>query len=418
MPDGKLPQTFFHLDLDRSLQLHPRLVVVISILGLVAAVAWFFAFHSPLNASAFTLDTLQIPGGILVGGIILGFLAAILAYKFDRRVHSAYDVERILGFPPMVQLPDFEEVSSDIADEYLFSLAAGIDFAAHQEGITSSVFTGSASGTGVSTLVGRVHSMLQALGRPTVLIDASRTLPLEQDVNSRFVLTDTAPILFSAHAEYFARMAGSTIVVLESGVTTRIRLRAVARALQRINPHSVGFVLNRVPLAKADPAFRTAIRGLEKHLQSMGGAAAGQTLMSAIATSPSAKPRREESSPAPAEMMTSPVPQEEAKQPEVQSPAEPDLREPALEKVAEPDLQERVQEEVPLLVAQAEVLEPVKARQDIQSMVEEPEPEPIEAVREEFLDITVPQQEASLLVPSKCRNRHVREQPQQAWQLD
>jgi hypothetical protein len=322
MPAGKLPQTFFRLDLDRSLQLHPRLALIIGLVGLAAAVGWYFVFHPPL-----TLDGLRIPGIILVSGILLGLLAAVLAYKSGRRVHSVYDVERILGFAPIVQLPDFDEVSSDIADEYVFSLAAAIEFAAHQQGITSCVFTGSASGTGVSTLIGRVHSMLKALGRPTLLIDASRTLPLEQDLKNNFSLTDTAPILFSAHAEYFARMAGCTIVVLESGVTTRTRLRSVALALQRLNPYSVGFVLNRVPLAKADPAFRTAIRALEKHLHSMGGAAAGQTLMSAIAPSPSTKARREESSAPAIETAPAPAMSKETWQ-EAPAMAEPQQMEP------------------------------------------------------------------------------------------
>jgi hypothetical protein len=322
MPAGKLPQTFFRLDLDRSLQLHPRLALILSLVGLAAAVAWYFVFHPPL-----TLDGLRIPGIILVSGILLGLLAAVLAYKSGRRVHSVYDVERILGFAPIVQLPDFDEVSSDVADEYVFSLAAAIEFAAQQQGITSCVFTGSASGTGVSTLIGRVHSMLKALGRPTLLIDASRTLPLEQDLKNNFSLTDTAPILFSAHAEYFARMAGCTIVVLESGVTTRTRLRSVALALQRLNPYSVGFVLNRVPLAKADPAFRTAIRALEKHLHSMGGAAAGQTLMSAIAPSPSTKARREESSAPAVETVPAPAMSKETWQ-EAPAMAEPQQMEP------------------------------------------------------------------------------------------
>jgi hypothetical protein len=94
------------------------------------------------------------------------------------------------------------------------------------------------------------------------------------------VLTDTAPLLISAETEYLARFVDCAIVVLESGVTTRAQLRAAANALQRLDAASVGFVLNRVGLKNADPAFRHSVRDLEKHLRAQNGAKSRRTVRS------------------------------------------------------------------------------------------------------------------------------------------
>ena len=69
------------------------------------------------------------------------------------------------------------------------------------------------------------------------------------------MLTDTAPLTVSAEAEYMARRADCTILVIESAKTTRAQLRAAATSLQRLNAAAVGFVLNRVSLANADEEF-------------------------------------------------------------------------------------------------------------------------------------------------------------------
>jgi hypothetical protein len=50
-------------------------------------------------------------------------------------------------------------------------------------------------------------------------------------------------------------------------VTTRDELREAARTLQRLKVGAVGFVLNRVGLAKADPSFRASVEAVEKHLR-------------------------------------------------------------------------------------------------------------------------------------------------------
>ena len=238
---------------------------------------------------------------LALGGLILGLLAASLANHLDPRVYIAADVEHVLGFAPMAVLPDFDEVSSEVASENLLRLSATIEHARKQGNLNSCIFTGTSSGTGVTTVATRVRDILEAMGRPTVLLDASgtpapterangsvnglgtsldhpaavrgsRSTALLQQVaeeagtqHGSLVLTDAAPLVISAETEYLARFVDCAIVVAESGVTTRAQLLAAVNALQRLGVATVGFVLNRVGMAKADPAFRNSIREIENH---------------------------------------------------------------------------------------------------------------------------------------------------------
>ena len=257
---------------------------------------------------------------LALGGLILGLLAASLANHLDPRVYIAADVEHVLGFAPMAVLPDFDEVSGEVASENLLRLSATIEHARKQGNLKSCIFTGTASGTGVTTVATRVRDILEAMGRPTVLLDASgtsapterangsvnglgtsldhpaavrgrRSTALLQQVaeeagthQGSLVLTDAAPLVISAETEYLARFVDCAIVVAESGVTTRAQLLAAVNALQRLDVATVGFVLNRVGLAKADPAFRNSIREIENHRRAQSRpAASGPASASAAA---------------------------------------------------------------------------------------------------------------------------------------
>jgi succinoglycan biosynthesis transport protein ExoP len=244
---------------------------------------------------------------IVMAGFFLGLIAAVIRHKMDRHVYVGSDVESVLGFGPMAMLPDFGEVSESAAEEHLLRLAAAIEHAHKQGHMRSCIFTGADAGTGVTTIVTRVRTLLEAMGRPTVYMDASGTSaedepeePTEgrhgtqalataggrsrksalsyrianEGDNQTLLLTDAAPIAVSAETEYLARFADCAIVVVESGVTTRAEIRDAAATLQRLNVGTVGFVLNRVGLAKADPAFRASVDAIERHLQSQMGVAA------------------------------------------------------------------------------------------------------------------------------------------------
>ena len=247
---------------------------------------------------------------LALGGLILGLLAASLANHLDPKVYIAADVEHVLGFAPMAVLPDFDEVSDEVASENLLRLSATIEHARKQGNLNSCIFTGTSSGTGVTTVATRVRDILEAMGRPTVLLDASgtpaptertsasangigtaldhpvamrggRSTALLQQVaeeagtnHGSLVLTDAAPLVISAETEYLARFVDCAIVVAESGVTTRAQLLAAVNALQRLDVATVGFVLNRVGMAKADPAFRNSIHEIENHRRAQSRPAA------------------------------------------------------------------------------------------------------------------------------------------------
>jgi succinoglycan biosynthesis transport protein ExoP len=233
---------------------------------------------------------------VMILGLVLGLGAALTAHNLDPRIYVAKDVERILGFAPMGMLPDFHEVSSGVSEEYMLRLAAAVEHAYQEGAMKSCIFTAVAPGAGATTLASRVTDMLQVMGRQTVLVDASGMPPAEANgghpdstelvasprgtrstallqqmadvtAGESIVITDTAPLLASGETEYLARFVDSAIVVIESGVTTKTQLRELAKTLQRLDVAAVGFVLNRVSLAKANAPFRDSIRAVEQHLQ-------------------------------------------------------------------------------------------------------------------------------------------------------
>lgn len=235
---------------------------------------------------------------LLLAGLVFALAAALVAHNLDPKIYIAADVERVLGIPPMAQVPDLLEVGSGVAEEYLLRLAAAVEHA-HQQGLLSNcIFTGVGTGAGATTVATRVSNMLEAMGRQTVLVDAVGAPPArsgegalssgtdmvraprgkrssallhqmaEDTAEDTVVITDTAPLLVSGETEYLARFVDSAIVVIESGVTTKAQLREVSKTLHRLDVSSVGFVLNRVALEYADAAFRQSLRAVDTHLRS------------------------------------------------------------------------------------------------------------------------------------------------------
>ena len=234
---------------------------------------------------------------VLLAGLIFALAAALIAHNLDPRVYIAADVERVLGFAPMALLPDLYEVGTGVAEEYMLRLAAAVEHAHQQGHLNSCIFTGVAPGAGTTTVSTRVSSMLQAMGRSTALVDAvgsspeenpdpgsdlvhmprgSRSTALLQQMtganHDSIVVTDTAPLLISGETEYLARFVDSAIVVIESGTTTKAQLREVAQTLERLDVSAVGFVLNRISMARGNPAFRGSVHAVEKHLKAQARA--------------------------------------------------------------------------------------------------------------------------------------------------
>ncbi len=295
-PPGSVPhragQAHSRFDFGRSLQMHRRLAIGFAVCGLILAAAYLVGYWPAYPAQSLVSGVIRNALVLFLGFVFLGLAAAVIAQKMDPKIYIASDLEQLLGFAPMAQLPDFLEVPGEVADEQLLRLAAGIEYACKTGGMRSCIFTGAGPEAGVTTVVTRVREMLESMGRPTVLVSASGTAAaetggrndrtqsvarstalLEQAVeeaeigHESLVMTDAAPLAASAETEYLARFADCTIVVVESGVTTRARVRDMASRLRGLNVAAVGFVLNRVALAKADPAFRHSVEATERHLR-------------------------------------------------------------------------------------------------------------------------------------------------------
>jgi hypothetical protein len=247
------------------------------------AVQSFVAAFPPLYASLGTI----LGGALLLalGGSFLGFLAAIVVNKLDPRVYIGADIEAAVGFLPLAVLPDLDEVSDGIAAECMLRLAAALEQAARKSNLQTFIVTGTSRDTGVTTVVERVQGALYAIGRPAKLLSATgHPDPSEAEASTELskqaiwptdldeeslVLIDTAPLELSGETKDLARSFNGALVVIRSGVTTRAQLLAAVNTLQRLEVSAVGFVLNGVHLAKADPAFRQSLHDMEKHLRNL-----------------------------------------------------------------------------------------------------------------------------------------------------
>jgi len=240
---------------------------------------------------------------------------------FDNRIHTAEDIESVVGFHPIGVLLDTNEFSDEVAEEYFFRLAAGIDNAVCNGGARSFLFTSSAHEAGTSTVIKRLSEELRALNlktrtiraatsggtdgsrrrafsRPELLLrewnDGDETQqaafisgvsfnrpPLRMDgdapparsaeqalqqasVGYDVVLIDSDPMPTSANTEYLARAVDATVIVVKAGTTTKQELRRAARLLERLQVAGIAVVLNKIQLERADRDLRRELRGLKQ----------------------------------------------------------------------------------------------------------------------------------------------------------
>ena len=168
-------------------------------------------------------------------------------------------------------------------EEYLLRLAAGLESAYRSTGARTFVFTAAGAATEVSALTRSLERKLSELGFRASAVDAASVLHAPQGrrhaaalladakgtiavegfavthleqlkKNSDLILLDAAPLLQSAEAEYAARSADATILVVESGVTTRDELCRSAALLERLHAPGVAVVLQGVRRQSAEGA--------------------------------------------------------------------------------------------------------------------------------------------------------------------
>ncbi len=80
------------------------------------------------------------------------------------------------------------------------------------------------------------------------------------------VLIDGSPLLISADTEYLARISDATVLVAQSGRTTRKQLRRAAQVLERLNVPGVSIALNRIERKHVDAALASDIEDFQRQL--------------------------------------------------------------------------------------------------------------------------------------------------------
>jgi polysaccharide biosynthesis transport protein len=234
--------------------------------------------------------------------IIFGMFVAVVAQKIDSRVYIGNDVDRVLSFPPMAVLPDSGEVAPSVKDEFLFRLVAGLDQAHRINGSSTFVFTASSQNTLIDDLVSSVAAEMERLGYRTMTLSAAETLSpieladltgegrssawqgkpelaissnntalrargeslidehlerLKQQVN--FLFIKAQPLRSSAETEFVVRLADVTLLVAESGITTRKELRGCLALIRRLRARGLAAVVTELKLRNADNEFIEAV---------------------------------------------------------------------------------------------------------------------------------------------------------------
>jgi polysaccharide biosynthesis transport protein len=260
----------------------------------------------PIFALAVLMISLTIATAVPVGMDLL-----------DHRIYTPRDVEQVVGFHPIGVLVDEDRFPGEVAGEYYFRLAAGIDHAVRSSGARIFLFTSAAHGAGTSTVVRKLSEQLRLLNlrtrtmttaasgeldlvssddsplphnkwnRPDDVLQIppaqiaynhprhqlERDVPppnwVEQTLNRAavdydVVLIDAQPMPVSAQTEYLARLADATVLVVKARGTTRQDLECTARVLERLEVAGVAVILNKVRVDRADGALKQALRSYEK----------------------------------------------------------------------------------------------------------------------------------------------------------
>jgi uncharacterized protein involved in exopolysaccharide biosynthesis len=226
-------------------------------------------------------------------GLLFGIGAAVLARKRDHRIYRGRDIEDLLGFAPIAILPARADVSSRVMDEYVLRLAAGIEGAYRNSGAQTFLLTAVSASTDIRPLRNALTAKLERIGLdvavarttdlmvagPEVTEDSRHELAKAADaVGEGFVsvhlaklkaahalvVIDAPALGTSAETEYVAHCADASILIAESGVTTREELLHSAKLLERLQARGVGTVLQELELRLADASFRSAIEAFEQ----------------------------------------------------------------------------------------------------------------------------------------------------------
>lgn len=252
---------------------------------------------------------------LIVMALGLGIATPLLLDIIDRRVRTPNEVQKILGFSPLAWILERkDEVTRQFTLDQLRRLAFTLHRERSQHQNRCFALTPVKPGCGTTTLVlelahhlnllglrtlavelnafnpdsrycdhtqGGLHSLLNY---PTIssnmlnslIIPATETLPDRLPVGSAaqrhlmatsgqlnliltqlknqydLILLDSPPILLSADAELLGDIADCILLIIEAEQVEPSELKRAAHLLERLNPPSVGAIINRIKVYKGD----------------------------------------------------------------------------------------------------------------------------------------------------------------------
>ena len=271
----------------------------------------------------------RLLGMAVVAGLMIGLLAPMGIDFFDPKLHTPRDAQKILGFPPMVWLMEKSDAGPEFAREQIMRLASRIAQDRQTNNSRIFAFTSVKARGGTSTIVVETANALGYLGLPALAVEANayRADPRYRDPKSRgltvvlhgnadlysavvpgdsempdylpigdvsnqknlpdiqnlieilrnsaeaysIVLVDLPPILISVDAEFIARAADVSVLVIEAEAVTKGDLQRATASLQRIQAPAVSAIFNRARADAGDGYARAALTEFRTGMAPRGG---------------------------------------------------------------------------------------------------------------------------------------------------
>jgi uncharacterized protein involved in exopolysaccharide biosynthesis len=234
----------------------------------------------------------------------------------DQRIVSPAEVNRAIGFQPVGVILEPNVKTKAFAEEHFRRLVNGIQRGMAGQAAKCVAITRLNHAGNSHYLVNEIGKALQERGLKTVIVDANpSTMPSaltpddtlggmeapevmtangqariparldagpekelsrisvgagvgslldEMRIEYDVVLVDAPPLMLSADAEYLASVSDITLVVIETGKTTRRDLIEGATLLGRIGAPSIGVIMNQVRLRRAGGALMRDFKQFSK----------------------------------------------------------------------------------------------------------------------------------------------------------
>jgi capsular exopolysaccharide synthesis family protein len=249
----------------------------------------------------------QIALAALVGGLLLGGAFVLLRDALDNTLKDAEDIERHLHLELLAAIPRYGKDDASLATEAYQNLRTALMFSRRGEAGQAVLVTGTAPGEGKTTTLINVAKLLAVSGETVVVVDCDlRRANLHQRLgvprepgftdffvrsvdlpglarptrvpnlsvipagalppnppallgredlavaldqlkrHCRWVLIDSPPVAAVTDALLLARIADSTLLVVQQNKVDRAMVKRALRALRKVTPNVIGAVLNAV----------------------------------------------------------------------------------------------------------------------------------------------------------------------------